>query len=635
MQRYCSILVFYILISAFQSKAQTQLIERLKYNIEEAKFPAKKLHAIFDLCEERQSLSTDTLCKYATIAKEISVKLKDLSNIALAEYYMGNCLVKQGLLDTALQICNKSIDRFKEINVNVLMKLTLLKAQVLIRSNKHKEGIATCYKLLQTAEQNKDTVMQMLAKNALGWVNMEMDQPQEALDWFFKALNTSENPLYHERNSNIYSNIAAIYKQLNQNDSAENFIKTSIIYSRKNQNIFFLANSLNILADIYINTKRPALAEAPLNEALNIRKLIGDPFYVVSDMSQLAIYYAHIGQPAKGIALCQQGIQLAKKLNLTSKLPYLYQALGENYKASGNYVEYSKTLEVVMNLKDSMYSATSAEARAEMDIKYNLQKNENIIIQQQLDLLRKNYIMYGTLTLILFAAIVSWLLFKNYKRKQKILLQSLKEEEKLKAMQAVMSAEENERKRISADLHDNLGAYASAISANADDLSMTLGSVDSALIKSIKNNAAEIMMSLRDTIWVLNKNEILLTGVSDRFKNYLRNIREAYPALSIELKEEITEDIALSPQVALNMLRIMQEAFHNAIKHSKGTHVVIELISESGLTIRITDNGSGILHDENKNGNGLLNMQMRARANGWKLFVKNLQPRGTSVELYA
>jgi signal transduction histidine kinase len=477
--------------------------------------------------------------------------------------------------------------------------------------------------------------MQMIAKNALGWVNMEMDQPREALGWFFKALNTSHNPLYHESNSNIYSNIAAIYKQLNQNDSAENFVKKSINYSRNNQNIFFLANSLNILADIYINTKRAALAETPLNEALSIRKLIGDPFYVVSDMSQLAIYYANIGQPAKGIALCQQGIELAKQLNLTSKLPYLYQALGQNYKASGNYTEYSKTLEVVMNLKDSMYASTSAEARAEMDIKYNIQKNENIIIQQQLDLLRKNYIMYGTLTLILFAVIVSWLLFKNYKKKQEILLQSLKEEEKLKAMQAVISAEENERKRISADLHDNLGAYASAISANADDLTTVDGSVDNAVIKSIKNNATEIMMSLRDTIWVLNKDEILLTGVSDRFKNYLRNIRESYPALSIDIREEVTKDISLSPQVALNMLRIMQEAFHNAIKHSKGTQIVIELISNNELTIRITDNGDGILYNENKNGNGLLNMQMRAKANGWELFIKNLQPRGTSVELYA
>jgi signal transduction histidine kinase len=635
MLRYHILLGWCFIILSSQSKAQTNRIERLKSNFIEARLPEAKLQALFDFCEQRQSLSTDTLCKYATIAKEISVKLKNPSNIALAEYYIGNCLVKKGLLDTALQICVNSIDRFKGINANALMKLTLLKAQVLIRSNQHKEGIAECYKLLQTAEQHKDTIMQMIAKNALGWVNMEMDQPREALGWFFKALNTSQNPLYHERNSNIYSNIAAIYKQLNQNDSAENFVKKSINYSRKNQNIFFLANSLNILADIYINTKRAALAETPLNEALSIRKLIGDPFYVVSDMSQLAIYYANIGQPAKGIALCQQGIELAKQLNLTSKLPYLYQALGQNYKASGNYTEYSKTLEVVMNLKDSMYASTSAEARAEMDIKYNIQKNENIIIQQQLDLLRKNYIMYGTLTLILFAVIVSWLLFKNYKKKQEILLQSLKEEEKLKAMQAVISAEENERKRISADLHDNLGAYASAISANADDLTTVDGSVDNAVIKSIKNNATEIMMSLRDTIWVLNKDEILLTGVSDRFKNYLRNIRESYPALSIDIREEVTKDISLSPQVALNMLRIMQEAFHNAIKHSKGTQIVIELISNNGLTIRITDNGDGILYNENKNGNGLLNMQMRAKANGWELFIKNLQPRGTSVELYA
>jgi signal transduction histidine kinase len=196
-----------------------------------------------------------------------------------------------------------------------------------------------------------------------------------------------------------------------------------------------------------------------------------------------------------------------------------------------------------------------------------------------------------------------------------------------------MSAEENERRRISADLHDNLGAYASAISANADDLAMLSGSVDNQIVNSIKTNATEIMSSLRDTIWVLNKNEILLTSVSDRFKNYMKKIRESYPGFTTDIKENVLEDITLTPQNALNLLRIMQEAFHNAIKHSKGSHIIIELISDNGLQIRVMDNGQGFSTEESKYGNGFINMQNRAKANGWKLDIKSMKQTGTTVEL--
>jgi signal transduction histidine kinase len=626
---------FYLLTLAVQLQAQTSIIDELKKQVYTATNSQEKLQALYALCEQRQSMSTDTLCKYAGMGKDISVVQKDISNIGLAEYYYGYCLVKNGKLDTVIQICNSNISKLKKKGgeVNTLMKLIFLKGHVLVRSNKHKEGLAEYYTLLKKAEQSKDTVMQMVAKNGIGWVNMEMDQNHEALSWFFKALNTSDNQDHHQKNSNIYSNIAAVYKQLNKHDSAEYYVKTAISFASRNQNIFTLANSLNILADIYISTKRPALAEAPLKQALALRKQIGDPFYIVSDMSQLAIYYANISEPQKGIELSRQGIKLAEQYNLSSKLPYLYSALGENYKAAGNHEEYSKTLEVVMNLKDSMYAATSAEARAEMDTRYNVQKQETIIVQQKLDLLRQNYVLYGTLAVIFFGAVISWLLFNNYKKKQKLIMQAVKEEEKLKALQAVMLAEENERRRISADLHDNLGSYASAISANADDLARLSGSVDNQIVNTIKTNATEIMASLRDTIWVLNKNEILLTSVSDRFKNYIRKIRESYPSLTIETKENIQEDISLSPQNALNLLRIMQEAFHNAIKHSKGNHIIIELNSDNGLQIRIMDNGKGLSTDDSKYGNGFINMQSRAKANGWKLDIKSMKPTGTTVEL--
>ena len=124
--------------------------------------------------------------------------------------------------------------------------------------------------------------------------------------------------------------------KLKRNDSAEYFVRKAIAINRRSQaNLQFLANSLAIEADILIDTHRKQQAEAPLNEMVAIRKQVGEPFYIVSDMTQLAVYYASVGQPVRGIQLCEEGIGMARRYKLDSKLPILYEALARKLSLGG------------------------------------------------------------------------------------------------------------------------------------------------------------------------------------------------------------------------------------------------------------------------------------------------------------
>ncbi|HEY2725587.1 MAG TPA: hypothetical protein VGI61_00315, partial [Parafilimonas sp.] len=127
---------------------------------------------------------------------------------------------------------------------------------------------------------------------------------------------------------------------------------------------------------------------------MRVREIIGDPFYIVSDIYQMGLFYADNKETDKGIAVLQQGISMAYKNGLFEKLPILYNALARNYKAAGNYVQYSKTLDTIITLKDSLYKKNSADALAEMQTKYEVQKKENTIIQQHYDLAKKNLFIY-------------------------------------------------------------------------------------------------------------------------------------------------------------------------------------------------------------------------------------------------
>ncbi|MDP4260909.1 MAG: triple tyrosine motif-containing protein [Bacteroidota bacterium] len=188
-----------------------------------------------------------------------------------------------------------------------------------------------------------------------------------------------------------------------------------------------------------------------------------------------------------------------------------------------------------------------------------------------------------------------------------------------------------ERERISRDLHDNLGAYVSAIASDIDHINPATMTGNS-FFENLKENASEIMSNLRNTIWALNKENITVTGISDRFKNYIQKMQPAYPDKKMFVHEDITTNHSLSPAVALNIFRIMQEAVHNALKHSGGNNISINISSHEYLQVCIADNGRGFLIPGERNkGNGLQNMQSRSEEANLFFMIENNDPSGTKV----
>jgi len=622
----------------FFSVAQTKRIDNLKHLIASAPSSSKKLEAILALCEQRQSLNTDTFLFYATEAKALSASLHDDKSLAWSEYYIANCLAKNGELDSALKICDETLKRIQYSNGNerLYVNLSLQKGQIYIKANQYKDALSMFYKLLGEAEQNKDTLAQIRAKTSLGWVNMEIGKNTEALDWFHKAIQTSGNERNLRNYGVIYSNMAATYNELNKNDSAEYYINKAITISRSSEDLQYLANALAIQADIYTDTRRNDHAEKSLSEAVEIRKQIGDPYYVVSDITQLAIFYANNNETAKGIKICEEGIQMARKFNLGAKLPILYNALAENYKVAGKYKEYGETMEQVVSLKDSLYEKNSAGALAEMQTKYEAQKKENIIAEQKFDLERKNYLFYGALLLMLFGVILILIIFSGFRKRQKLQMRMLLEKEKDMSLLAVARAEEKERKRIAADLHDNLGAYAASIASNIDHITnQNENGYDNLAIGELRNNSQEMVSQLSDTIWALKKDALLLTAISDRLKIFIQRMQTSYPGIKMEVQENIITDHLLPPSQAFHLFQVAKESVINALKHSGCKEIIVLVEGNETWKIIVNDDGKGIdlnnLKTSGEGGNGIFNMRMRAAESGWTIDWVSHLPAGTSV----
>ncbi|HMT36841.1 MAG TPA: hypothetical protein PKC41_13355, partial [Chitinophagaceae bacterium] len=176
-------------------------------------------------------------------------------------------------------------------------------------------------------------------------------------------------------------------------------------------------------------------------------------------------FYASINQSEKGIAIAQKGIAIAEKGNYLSKLIFLKIVLAENYKKANKLNEYANTLYEVIGLKDSLYKTNSEDAIAEIEVKYQLQKKEYIINQQENIIIKNKYFYFGTAVALIIIFIFVWLQYRKYHFAKVKKMEDALSEEKEYTLQAVNHAKEKERNRIAADLHDNLGSYAAAIAA--------------------------------------------------------------------------------------------------------------------------------------------------------------------------
>lgn len=193
---------------------------------------------------------------------------------------------------------------------------------------------------------------------------------------------------------------------------------------------------------------------------------------------------------------------------------------------------------------------------------------------------------------------------------------------------------QKERDRISRDLHDNIGAYSSALIANADDIEIAADGLETKQkVVLLKENARNIMVSIRETIWLLNSKNLTISGFSEGFMNYCTNILRNFEGIDIEFTEEILVNHELLPAEAINLLRILQEVIQNIVKHANATKINCSVKSENELTIVISDNGKGFDIVEINKGNGFKNMKYRVLEILFQFEINSKPGEGTEITL--
>jgi signal transduction histidine kinase len=142
------------------------------------------------------------------------------------------------------------------------------------------------------------------------------------------------------------------------------------------------------------------------------------------------------------------------------------------------------------------------------------------------------------------------------------------------------------------------------------------------------------MRELRETIWALDKKEILPEELGNKVQLLLRLYHSNGCSIGADWQHDNGQQRTLNSIEALNIYRIIQEAINNAVKYSEASDIkVLADFKGKNFHISVSDNGKGFDMNQTEKGYGLRNMRRRAEEMSAKLSVTTEKGKGTIIHL--
>jgi signal transduction histidine kinase len=197
--------------------------------------------------------------------------------------------------------------------------------------------------------------------------------------------------------------------------------------------------------------------------------------------------------------------------------------------------------------------------------------------------------------------------------------------------------QEEERRRVARDVHDQLGQPMTALRMQMEALGAKCGSYP-ALMAEVSRTmqlAAELDDSIDFLTWELRPAALDRLGLSAALADLVRGWSERFHQ-ACQYHAQGADDARLPQDVAVNLYRIVQEGLHNVQKHAGATHVsVLFAMRDTEAVIVIEDDGQGFtpgaVEPSVHGGLGLVGMRERAWLIGGEIAIEAAPGRGTSI----
>tara|TARA_A100000171_G_C2140435_1_gene155155 strand:- start:4995 stop:6917 length:1923 start_codon:yes stop_codon:yes gene_type:complete len=569
---------------------------------------------------------------YARSINDREIELKLAHNVTLNLYYSGN-------YDAAIKRLDSIIPTAKGTDLlTIKAEMLNTKGNSLSALSEYAQALVTFLEYLEVAKKiiPENTRYLASANNNIGMAFLNMERYEQAIPYLKKSLEY-QNQIERNFRAHTYWNLGICHMERERYEKALSIFKLGLQEANKKKDTYAAAGNQLCIGSVY--TRQEDFLKG-LDAYTKAYEMCLDsnmePYKTIEALNGIIYSYNQLSRPNEALKF----IEIADSLTTTHAISdlrnreFLYfksttlLQLGRPREANKIHLRYSKAGDSLQNIKNlELIQEKETEFRTK-------EKEQQLALQEvQLNTQRLWISILGGGALLL--ALIGFLIY----RQQKLKIKHQKQEQELKeALYKVETANklEEQRIRISKELHDNIGSQLTYLSSAAQNIGLgmqqTPPEITKEKLEELSVFSQEAITDLRDTIWVMNKGTVSWEDLTERIQYLAHKVSNTTNVL-VHVDKKGTNDQLLGPDQTINIYRIIQEAVNNALKHAKATKIEILIHLQSQVLVEVNDNGKGYdITQVTKGSHGLYNMESRAKKIQASLDISS-NKNGTRVRL--
>lgn len=474
------------------------------------------------------------------------------------------------------------------------------------------------------------------ARKELG-ATLQEGQTYTNLSLLFSDLNDHEKSiLYSQKAEEIYlagnhvrelgmnySSQGIEYQRVNDYKRADSLYRAAIRLHEEVGNQRGLGADLHNLGSLLAQQEKTEQAKAYFERSLKIKQESGNEGRMAVTLIELGDVLSQSGKYSAAENYLLKGRQLALDQNDLDQQMKAAEKLADHFQRRNNLRKAFSYQKMAVSLKDSLFNRDYLKKMNQLYVAYETAQTQNDLLEEQSrsqeleqakaasDLqaaLRSTQLItaLGGIVMILLGG--AFLFYRN-KQKEKENIARIRIIEQQKGLKAVISAQEEERKRIARDLHDGIVQQLSGLKLGLQNILPGDNDPDTRKMLDLLDDSTKELREISHQMMPRALSNLgLIPALKDLLETSLGHTQVAYNFETFGLKE--TDRFEESVEISL--YRIVQELINNIIKHSGATKVSVQLIrSGHMLNLFVEDNGGGFEGTTTGKGIGLMNIASR------------------------
>lgn len=563
-------------------------------------------------------------------------KINDTSGIAGNLNSIAETYLNFGDMEMAEKITLEELPFSKALLPKSKYYLGALTRLGTINYRRGKFDAALQYQLLVQREAEKGQPPEVIGVSAinLGLTYMDLKKHAEALQYFNIALESFKKIGFNAGLGACYVNIAETLRAQKKYREALDAANAGESILLASGNKLHLGYIYSIKADIFRSLGDKAAFVQYARRCYDIAVELQDDLTIAQGLEKLGRAYLESGNMEEARKRFEESLALAQKINFPTVILSNYANLRDWYLLQKNFVSANTYEELFQAGRDSVFNAEMAEKVADAQTKFETEKKEAEIQRQRAELLNQRLYILGLLAGLVLFILVAYFGYTRYRARKKAELDAAVIREQQLGLNAVIEAQEGERKRIAKDLHDGIAQELVALKLGFNLLQNKLRRVapgEAAGLDGLLEQLDSSCQEVRSIAHTMVPPTLEQHGLVPSLELLLNNVA-APTGLAFRI-EERNWPVSLDEKKQTGLYRIAQELLNNIIKHAKASNVWVRLAqSDQELCLELSDDGIGFDFEQarRKGTMGILNILSRVKMLGGN-FITGKNESGSGM----